>query len=128
MTLSRVEKRTGSASGAGVRSPALAVQPFAHFLAGLEDRHTLLIHRHMGAGARIAAGAGRAMLHRKRTETTQLDPIAPRQGRDDLIEDRVHNILDIPLIEVRIVLGDTLNQFGFDHRDRDPGRYDYAFP
>jgi hypothetical protein len=68
------------------------------------------------------------MLHRECTETTQLDPIAARQSRDDFIEDRVHDILDIPLIEMRVVLGDTLNEFGFDHRDGDPGRFGDAFP
>src|ERR1035437_3019514 len=45
----------GSASGAG--SSAVAVQPFTHFLARLEKRDALLIHRYMRAGARIAAGA-----------------------------------------------------------------------
>ena len=39
------------------------------------------------------------------------------QRRHNLIEDRVHDILDIPLIEVRVVLGNTLNKFGFDHRE-----------
>ena len=53
---------------------------------------------------------------------------AARQGCDDLVEDRVHNVLDIPLVEVRVVLGDTLNKFGFDHRDWDPGTCGYAFP
>ena len=55
------------------------------------------------------------MLHRKRAEAAQLDTIAARQGSDDLIENRVHDVLDIPLIKVRVVLGDTLNKFGFDH-------------
>ena len=41
-----------------------------------------------------------------------------RQRRDDLIEDRVYNVLDIPLVKVRVVLGDTLNKFGFDHGSR----------
>jgi len=61
------------------------------------------------------------VLHRKRAETAQFDPVAARQSRDDLIEDRVHNVLHIPLIEMRVVLGDALNEFGFDHRDWDPG-------
>jgi hypothetical protein len=29
---------------------------------------------------------------------------------------------------MRVVLGDTLNEFGFDHRDWDPGRCGCAFP
>src|SRR3979411_2150951 len=116
------------ASGAGVGSSAFAVQPFTHFLAGLEKRDTLLIARHMRAGARIAAGAVRTVLHRERAETAQLDPVAARQGGDDLIENRVHNVLDIPLVKMRVVFGDTLNKFGFDHRDWDPETGGYPFP
>ena len=108
------------------RELAVAVQPFAHFLAGLEERNALLIDRDMRAGARIAAGAGGTMLDRECAETAQLDPVAARQGSHDLIEDRVHNILDIPLIEMRVVLGDALNKFGFDHRDWDPGTCGYC--
>jgi hypothetical protein len=61
------------------------------------------------------------MLHRKRAETAQFNPIAARQRSDDFIEDRVHNILHIPLIEMWVVFGDALNEFGFDHRDWYPG-------
>src|SRR6202048_2273872 len=86
-------------SSAGVACCAVPVQTFAHFLAGFEKRHALLIDRYMGASARIAAGAGRAMFYRKRAETTQLDPVAARQRGDDLIENRVANVLDMPLGE-----------------------------
>ena len=106
----------------------VAVQPFSHFLARLEERDALLIDRHVGTGARSASGPGRAMLDGERTKTTQLNPVSARQRRHDLIEDRVHNIFHIPLVEMRIVFGDTLNQFGFDHRGGDPAAYDYAFP
>ena len=119
----RATNAQAPASGA-----AVAVQPFAHFLARLEERDALLIDRHMGAGTWIAAGARRAVLHRERAETAQLDPVAARQRSDDLIEDRVHDILDIPLVKMRVVLGDTLNKFGFDHRDWDPGTCSDPFP
>src|ERR1700742_4869764 len=92
------------ALGAGVGSLGVAVQPLAHFLAGLEERHALLIDRHMFASAWIAPGAGRTMLDRERTKTAQLDAVAARQGGDDFIENRVHNVLDIPLVKVRVVL------------------------
>src|SRR6266852_5415661 len=105
---------------AGLGCPVVAVQTLAHFLARLEKRDALLIDRHMRAGARIPACAGWTMLHRKRTESTQLDPVAARQCGNDLVENRVHNVLDIPLVEMRVVLGDALNKFGFDHRDWDP--------
>src|ERR1700722_5500315 len=117
-----------AALGAGLGSVAVAVQPLTHFLSGFEKRHALLVDRHMRAGARIASGPRRAMLYRKRTETTQLDPITPCERRDDLIENRIHNVLHIPLIEMRVVFGDPLNKFGFDHRDWDPVTCSHAFP
>ena len=39
------------------------VQPLAHFLAGLEERHGLLLDIDMDAGARVATHAGIAPLH-----------------------------------------------------------------
>src|SRR6185369_7437560 len=120
----KTEKRLRASLGRAV----LAVQPLAHFLAGLEERHALLVDRHMGAGAWIAPRARRAMLDRESAETAQLDTVAARQRSDDLIEDRVHNVLHIPLVEVRVVLGDALNKFGFDHRSWDPGSCGYPFP
>src|SRR6202008_4557917 len=111
----------------GSRLSLVAVEALAHFLAGLEERHALLVDRHMLAGTRIAAGTGRAMLHRESAKTAQLDAVATRQRRDDFIENRIHNVLDVPLVEVRVVLGDTLNKFGFDHRKWDPGTCGYHF-
>ena len=99
----------------------VAVQPLAHFLARFEERDALLVDGHMGAGARIAPCARRAVLYRKSTETAQLDAVTARKGRDDLFENRVHNVLDIPLVKMRVVLGDALNKFGFDHREIGPG-------
>jgi hypothetical protein len=99
----------GSGDRVGFLGDSLAVEPFAHFLAGLEERHALLFHRNVLPGARIAAGAGGAMLHRERAETTQLHAIAARERRDNLIEDGIHDVLDIPLIEMRVMLGDTLS-------------------
>ena len=82
----------------------------------------------MRAGTRIAPRARRTVLDRERAKTAQFDPVAARQRRDDLIENRVHNVLDIPLVKMRVVLGDTLNEFGFDNRDWDPGMLRYPFP
>ena len=94
---------------AGVSRFSVAVQPFAHFLAGLEKRHALLIDRDMGAGAWIAAGAGGAMLDRERAKSPKLDPVPPRQH--NLVENGVHDVFNVPLVEMRVVLGDTLNEF-----------------
>ncbi|MDN3279324.1 hypothetical protein QWJ07_34010 [Frankia sp. RB7] len=99
----------------------IAVQPLAHFLAGLEERNALLIDGDMGAGARITPGACRAMLDREGTEAAQLDAVTACESRYDLFENRIHNVLDIPLVQMRVVLGDTLNKFGFDHREIGPG-------
>src|SRR5436305_3903674 len=110
---------TPARSGAGAGGRRLAVQPLAHFLAGLEERNALLVDRHMRAGARIAPRARRAVLYRKRAETAQFDAVAARQCGDDFIENGVDDVLDIPLVEVRVVLGDALDEFGFDHLTRD---------
>ena len=99
----------------------VAVQPLAHFLARLEERDALLIDGHMGAGARIATGTRGTVLHGEGTKAAQLDPIAARERGYDLLENRIHNVLDIPLVKMRVVLGDTLNKFGFDHREIGPG-------
>src|SRR5262249_46382537 len=90
--------------------------------ARLEERHALLVNRHVRAGAGVAARPRGAMLDRERPKTAQLDAIAARQRSHDLVEDRIDDILDIPLIKVRVVLGDTMNEFGFDHRKVGPGK------
>src|SRR5262245_43442467 len=96
----------------------VAVQALAHLLAGLEERHGLLVHRDAGAGARVTAFARRPFLDRERPEAAQLDAIAARQGGGDLAEDGVDDILDVPLVKVRILRRDPLNELGFDHCDR----------
>jgi hypothetical protein len=68
------------------------------------------------------------MLHRKRTKAAQLDAVTARESSDDLVEDRIDDVLDIPLVEMRVVLGDTLNKLGFDHREMASGKVGFAFP
>jgi hypothetical protein len=65
----------------------------------------------MRAGARIAAGARRAMLHRKGSEAAQLHAIAARQGGDDFTQYRVDDVLDVALIKMRILRCDLLHKF-----------------
>jgi hypothetical protein len=72
----------------------------------------------MFAGPRIPARPSRAMLDRKGAETAQLDPVPARQSRCDLVEDRVHNILHVPLIEMRVLCRDLANQIRLDHPRR----------
>src|SRR3954453_292440 len=72
-----------------------AVQAFAHFLAGLEERHAFLVDRNARAGARVAAFACGPVLHREGAEATQLDAIAAGQGRCDLAENGIDDVLDV---------------------------------
>src|SRR5207237_1048070 len=95
------------ASGASMRARRL-VQPVAQLLPGLEERDVLLGDLDAVAGARVAADTGVAALHREGAEAAQLDPIAARQGRGDLVEDRGDDDLDVALIEMRVGFGQPL--------------------
>ena len=86
-----------------------------HLLAGLEERDVPLLYRNLRAGARIAPGAGRAVLGRKHPEPAQFDPISPRQRGSDRIQDSVDDVFDVTLVEMWILRGDEPDQFGFDH-------------
>src|SRR5712692_1175803 len=109
-----------SASAPADAASAGTIEALAHFLAGLEERHALLVDRYVRAGARVAAGARRPMLDRERAEAAQLDTVAARERVDDFAEDRVDDVLDVALIKVRILRGDTLDQFRLDHRHLPP--------
>src|SRR5437660_10545904 len=74
----------------------------------------------MRASARVARSSSKAMLHRERTEAAQFNAVAARKRCGDLAEHRIHDVLDVALIEMRILPSDALNQFGFDHRRRRP--------
>src|SRR5215207_7618240 len=89
-----------------------------YLLAGLEERDVLLPHRNLRAGARISPSAGRAVLGRKDPEPAQFDPISPRQRGSDRIQDSVDDVFDVTLVEMWILRGDALDQFGFDHSPR----------
>src|SRR5688572_24069710 len=80
----RSDARAGSFVVVAVAARIVLVQALAHFLADLEERHAFLLDGDVGSGARIAAGAGRALLHREGAEAAQLDPVATRQRGDDL--------------------------------------------
>jgi hypothetical protein len=41
--------------------------------------------------------------------------VAPGEGIGDGIEDRIHDLLDIALVKMRVLLSDLEHQFGFDH-------------
>lgn len=91
---------------------ALAViKAVTEFFAGLEKRHEFFSHRHGRARARIAALPGCAMLNGERTEAAQLNTITARERIDNLIEDHVHDPLDIAMIKMRMRGCDLLHQF-----------------
>src|SRR5690606_23555589 len=92
-----------------------AVQPVAQLLAGLEERHHLLLHRHGLAGARVAAAARIAELHREGAEAAQLHALALGQGAGDLLEDGRHDAFDVAVIQVRVELPDPQYQLRFGH-------------
>src|SRR5690348_14575536 len=76
------------------RRPSAAVHPLAQFLACLEERHRLLVHRYRLAGARIAPGPGVPPLHSERAESAQFDSLAACKCDTDLVENGRHNHLD----------------------------------
>ena len=63
----------------------------------------------------VAADAGVALLDGEGAEAAQLHPVAIGERADHLLEDGVHDPLDVALVEVRIVVGDLLDQLGSDH-------------
>jgi hypothetical protein len=63
----------------------------------------------------VSPGACLARLDRKHPKAAQLDPIAARERGRDRVEDGVDDGLNVPLVQVRVLLGKLLNQFGLDH-------------
>src|SRR5579872_1266434 len=91
------------------------VEPLAQLLAGLEKRNVLFADLDALAGARIAPHPCTASFDRKRAKSAQLDAVAARQRRRDLVKNGGNDALDVALVEVRVALGQPLNQFGFGH-------------
>ena len=92
----RDDQQTHHGSGLDRRSarpsPARGILPrltrSRSSLPALKNGTDLLVHRHRLAGARVAAGAGIAPLHREGAEAAQLHPLAARQRGGDFVEDR----------------------------------------
>src|SRR5208282_2028693 len=119
MSLIQARARTSCPPAAAL---PLAIEPLAQLLAGLEEGDVLLAHGHGLAGARVAPQARAALLDREGAEAAQLDAVALREGRGDLVEDRGHDALDVPLVEMRVALGDAQDQLRLGHRLRPPSR------
>src|SRR3982750_137838 len=91
------------------------VQSVTQLFASLEVRHDLVRHRDLVAGARIAAYPLRTGAHRERAEPPQLDTVAAGERRADLLEYAAHDPLDVAHVEVRVRLGEPLDQVRLGH-------------
>ena len=87
------------------------VQALAHFLAGLEKRHGLLVDGHMGTCSRVTARAGATVLDRKSAEAAQFNAISPRQRCHDLTQNSINDVLYVALVEVGILSCNALHEF-----------------
>jgi hypothetical protein len=59
--------------------------------------------------------AGR-FLTEKAPKAAKLHPIAASERTHDFVENSVDDLLDITLIQLRVLSQDALNKFGFDHQ------------
>src|SRR5665213_316007 len=91
------------------------VEPLAQLFAGLEEGDVLFADLDALAGARIAAQPRAAALDREGAKAAELDPVAPRQRRRDLVEHGGNDAFDVTLVEVRIALSQALDELGFRH-------------
>mmetsp|Transcript_18127 Transcript_18127/g.28118 ORF Transcript_18127/g.28118 Transcript_18127/m.28118 type:complete len:319 (+) Transcript_18127:4325-5281(+) len=105
----------GNTSIANVAHSGFPVQSIPKQLTGLKERYVLFFDFDCFTGAGVASSAGITLLHREGTKAAQLDPVAPRHGIGDLVENRVHDPLHIALIKMRIFVCDLLDQLGPDH-------------
>jgi hypothetical protein len=80
----------------------IGIEPLAQLLARLEEGHPFFLDEHRIAGPRIAAGAGRTVLHGEGAETAQFHAIAGRQRVGDLVQNGIDDVLDVAVVEVRI--------------------------
>ena len=89
---------------------AWPVEPLPHFLAGLEERHRLLVDRDMSPGTWIAASPRWSVLHRKGTKAAEFDAVPFGHRASDLTKDRVDDVLDVTLIQMWVLGGNALDE------------------
>src|SRR6266478_5293382 len=94
------------------------VQTVAHFLAGLEERHSPPGDRYGCAASWVAADAGGPVPYREYAEAAQLYPATARKCRNNLTQYGVDDPFDIARIKMRAGCRDVLNKFGLDHGGR----------
>src|SRR5436190_22291803 len=81
----------------------VGVQPLTQFLAALEERHVLGLHRHRLAGARISAGPRRTRSHGKSPKAPQFDASAGCQSLNHAFENHTDDAFNIALSQMRIL-------------------------
>ena len=70
----------------------------------------LPVDRHVLPGARVAPRPCRAVLDRKRAESAQFHAVTAGERGHDLAQDRIDDVFDIALVEVRILSRNALNK------------------
>src|SRR5689334_6969424 len=98
--------------GSGGPGRRTGVHALPQFLSGLEEGNRFLLHRNRLAGARVASGAGVAMLDGERAESTQLDTLPTGEGVGDFLENRRHDRFHILATQMRIGHRQLRDQFG----------------
>jgi hypothetical protein len=100
----------------------LGVQTVAHFLAGLEARHSPPVDRYDDAGSWVAGDASRPVSYREYAEAAQLHPVTTGKCRNNLVQYSVDDPFGIARIKmrthtvkVRAVCQYVLNKLGLDH-------------
>jgi hypothetical protein len=93
----------------------LGIEAFPQLLTRLEEGNEFFRDLHGVARTRVPADARTALFHGKGAEAPELNPVPPRQGIGDLVEDCADDTLHVPVVEVRIQLGYVLYQLGFRH-------------
>ena len=68
----------------------------------------------MKVGTTFSGTATAAPLDRERAEAAQLNPAPLRQRIGHRVEDRVDDVLHVLPVQVGVLLGELLNQFGLD--------------
>ena len=81
---------------------ALMVEPVAQFFTRFEKWHKLFRHRNRCPGARVAALARRAVLHRESAKASEFHSVAAREGIDNFVKDDVDDAFDVAVIKMRI--------------------------
>lgn len=63
----------------------------------------------------IASHARRALFHTECPETTQFNALVTSHSGGDFCQNGLHDVIDITVIQLRILVGNFLKEFGFNH-------------